>query len=66
MLLLFNNLHEKASQKVTSDEILTARVQFVIYNCVTTLHSCYIRMHSFSANQMHITFSCTRTLYTEK
>ena len=32
MLLLFNNLHEKASQKVKSDEILTARVQFVIYN----------------------------------
>ena len=38
MLLLFNNLHEKASQKVTSDKILTARVQFVIYNCALVLH----------------------------
>ena len=32
---------------------------FVIYTCDTTLHFCYKRMHSFSANQKLVIFSCT-------
>ena len=32
---------------------------FVIYTCDTTLHSCYKRMHLFSANQKLVIFSCT-------
>ena len=35
MLLLINYLHEKASQKVKTDEILTARALFVICTRVT-------------------------------
>ena len=32
---------------------------FVLCICITTLHLCYMRMHSFSANQKGIIFSCT-------
>lgn len=32
---------------------------FVISTCVTTLHLCDMIMHLFSANQMHLIFSCT-------
>ena len=32
---------------------------FVLCTCITTLHLCYMRMHSFSANQKGIIFSCT-------
>ena len=31
---------------------------FVICTCDTTLHSCYKRMHLFSANQKLVIFSC--------
>ena len=34
---------KKASQKVKTDEILTARVLIVICTRVTTLHSCYMK-----------------------
>ena len=37
----------------------SVRALFVIYTRVTTLHSCYTRMHSFSANQKRVIFSCT-------
>ena len=35
ILLLINYLHEKASQKVNTDEVLTARALFVICTRVT-------------------------------
>ena len=37
----------------------SAQVPFIMCTLVTTLHLCYMRMHSFSANKKHITFSCT-------
>ena len=33
------------------------RALFVIYSRVTTLHSCYMRLHSFSANKKRVLFS---------
>ena len=50
---------KKTSQKVKTDEILKACGLFVICTRVTTLHSCYMRMHQFSANQKRVIFSCT-------
>ena len=49
MSLLFNNVHEKISQKVKTDEILKvcARALFIICSRVRALQSCYMRMHSF-------------------
>ena len=41
MLLLDNNLYEKASQKVKTK--FCQRALFAICTCVTTLHSCYMR-----------------------
>ena len=52
-LLLVNNVHEK-HQRVKTDDILKACTLFVICTRVKTLHSCYIRMHSFSANQKRV------------
>ena len=40
------------------------RALFVIYSRVTTLHSCYMRLHSFSANNKRVLFS--RTLLRDK
>ena len=40
--------------------ILKARTLFVICTRVTTFHSCYMRMHSFTANQKRVIFSCER------
>ena len=40
------------------------RALFVIYSRVTTLHSCYMRLHSFSANKKLVLFS--RTLIRDK
>ena len=40
------------------------RVLFVIYSRVTTLHSCYMRLLSFSANKKRGLFS--RTLLRDK
>ena len=47
---------KKTSQKVKTDEILKACGLFVICTRVTTLHSCYMRMHQFSANQKRVIF----------
>ena len=41
MLELINNLHERTSEKVKTDKILTVCVPFKICSCVTTLHLCY-------------------------
>ena len=46
-----NRHDQKASQKVETDEILTALTLFVICTRVTTLHSC-------SANQKHVILTC--------
>ena len=40
MLLLINNLHKKASQKVKTDEILTEHAITVVICALTTLHYC--------------------------
>ena len=50
MLLLINYLHEKASQKVKTDEILTARALFVICTRVTWT------FHPFSVHQRRVIF----------
>ena len=51
------NVHEKTSQKVRTDEFwLHAFKLFVLCICVTTLHSYYMKMHSFSAHQKCISF----------
>ena len=47
---------KKTSQKVKTDEILKACGLFVICTRVTTLYSCYMRMHQFSANQKRVIF----------
>ena len=46
--------HHKESQGRRNFE--SERALFVICARVTTLHSCYIRMHSFSANQKRVIF----------
>ena len=51
-LLHVYNGHEKTSQTVKTVEILK-RVR-----AIWSLHSCYPRMHSFSANQKRVIFSC--------
>ena len=61
MSLLVNNIHEKTSRKVKK----RMRALYVIGTRVATLHlcktllSCYMRMHSFSANKKCVIFSCT-------
>ena len=57
MLLLVNNVNEKSiteNQDGRNFECLHAL--FVICTRVTTLHSCYMRMHLFLANQKHVMF----------
>ena len=65
MLILINNVHEKTLQKVKANEFWK-RAHAICYNfalvlqlctSVTALHSSYIRMHSFSANQKLVIFS---------
>ena len=51
ILLLVNNTHEKNITNSQDKHEFWQHTPFVIYTCVTTLHSCYMRMHSFSANQ---------------
>ena len=48
---------KKESQKVETNEILTART-LLQFACtpVTTMHSCYIKMYTFSANQTRVFF----------
>ena len=57
------NVHEKTLQKVKTDEILRVCANYSYFGlvlqlcaCVMTLHSFYMRMHSFSANQRRIIF----------
>ena len=45
MLLLVNNVHEKTSQSQDRQNFESVCVLFVICTRVTTLHSCYMRMH---------------------
>ena len=60
MLLLANNVGDKTSQKVrTEKNSESVCALYVIYTRVITLHSCYMRMHSFSANQKPVIFLCT-------
>ena len=66
MLLLVITYMKKTSQEVKTDEFLKACAHNLYFalvlqlcTCVMTLHSCYMRMHSFSANQKRIMFSCT-------
>ena len=47
---------KKTSQKVKTNEILKACALFVICTRVTALHSSYMRMHQFSANQKRAIF----------
>ena len=62
-MLLLDNEHEKTLQKVKTDEILKACANYLYFalvlqlcTCVMTLHSRYMRMHSFSANQKRVIF----------
>ena len=58
--LIANNIHDKTSQKVKTDEFLKVRsAQLLICTRVTTLYSCYMRMQPFSVNQKRDIFSCT-------
>ena len=66
MLLLVIMYMKKTSQEVKTDEISKACTHYFyfalvlpLWTCVMTLHSCYVKMHSFSANQKRIIFSCT-------
>ena len=67
MLLRVDNLHEKKKNITESHQgrrnfesvRAFARAIFVICTRVTTLHSCCMRMHSCSANQKRVIFSCT-------
>ena len=63
IMLLLDNEHEKTLQKVKTDEILKACANYLYFalllqlcTCVMTLHSRYMRMHSFSANQKRVIF----------
>ena len=49
-MLLVNNLHWQASQKLKTDEILSARASLIFIRVTR-------KMHSFSANPTHIIFS---------
>ena len=57
MLLLVNDLHEKNNKERQDRHMRSCAT--VICTCITTLHLCYIRMHSSSPNQKHVIFSCT-------
>ena len=66
MLLLVIMYMKKSPQEVKTDEILKACAHYLyfalvlrLWTCVMTLQSCYMRMHSFSANQKGIIFLCT-------
>ena len=59
MLLPVNNKHGKISQSVDCQNFESVHALFGISTCVTTLHSCYIRTHLFSASQRHVISSCT-------
>lgn len=60
MLLLFINVKDKTSQRVKTDvNFGSAHALFVICTRVSTLHSCCMTMHSFSADKKHVFFSCT-------
>ena len=66
MLLLVIMYMKKTSQEVKTDEILKACAHYLyfalvlrLWTCVMTLHSCYMRMHSFSGNQKRMIFLCT-------
>ena len=54
----------KKTAKVNTDEILKACARYLLLSCtrVTTLHACYMRMQSFSANQKRANFSCTLSI----
>ena len=63
MLLLDNNVHEKTSRRVKINKI------WKCLQAICNLHSCYnfalvlyMRMYSFSTNQIHVIFSCTLLL----
>ena len=57
MLLLLNNIHGKTSHEVKTDNILKACARaIVICTRGTTLPQCYMRAHSFSANQERVIF----------
>ena len=59
MSFLVNNLHEKHVTEIQDGQNFgSACTLFVIFTCVTTLHSCYMKNALFSANQTHIIFSC--------
>ena len=59
-LLLVNNLHEKKiTERQDRRNFESVHALFVICTRVTTWHSCYTRMHLFSANKKHVKFSCT-------
>ena len=59
-LLLVSNLHEKKiTERQDRRNFESVHALFVICTRVTTWHSCYTRMHLFSANKKHVKFSCT-------
>ena len=66
MLLLVNNFQGKnITERQNRRNFESVRVICNLNSChnfarlCTTLHSCYMRMHSFSANQKRVIFSCT-------
>ena len=66
MLLLVNNFQGKnITESQNRRNFESVRVICNLNSChnfaqlCTTLHSCYMRMHSFSANQKRVIFSCT-------
>ena len=56
MLFLVNHVHEKTSQWAKTNKILKVWLQFVIYTCFATLHSCCMIIDLFSANQKCVIF----------
>ena len=51
--------HQIAKESQAWQNFESMPALFVICSFVTTLHSCYMRTHSFSANQKCVIFSCT-------
>ena len=69
LLVMMYMRKKKTLQKVKTDEILKAFANYLHFalvlqlcTCVMTLHSRYMRMHSFSANQKRVIFSCTLSI----
>ena len=57
LLVMYLKKHCRKSRQTKFESV---RAPFVTCTCATTLHSCYMRMRSFSANQKRVFFfKCT-------